>query len=33
LVNAGDMRWNTVKVVLGAAFVGCLGFAVGRRSR
>lgn len=33
LVNVGDMRWNTVKMVLGATIVGCLGFAVGRRSR
>ena len=33
LVSAGDNRWNTVKVLLGAAFVGCLGFAVGRRGR
>ena len=33
LVPAGNTNWNTTKLVLGVAFVGCLGFAIGRRSR
>eukprot|EP00985_Skeletonema_marinoi_P006125 scaffold2657_cov155-Skeletonema_marinoi.AAC.5 len=34
LVNAGEKsRWSTVKLALGAVFVGSLGFALGRRSR
>lgn len=33
LVTLGDKRLNTLKIVLGVAFVGSLGFALGRRSR
>ena len=33
LVSAGDKKWDTVKIVLGAVFVGSLGFVLGRRSR
>ena len=33
LVTSGDKRLNTLKIVLGAAFVGSLGFVLGRRSR
>ena len=33
LVKAGDKKWNTVKMVLGAVFASSLGFVLGRRSR
>ncbi len=33
LVTSSDKRLNTLKIVLGAAFVGTLGFVLGRRSR
>lgn len=33
LVPVGNKNWNTAKIVLGATFVGYLGFVLGRRSR
>ena len=33
LVTLGDKKLNTLKIVLGAAVVGSLGFVLGRRSR